>query len=42
MPDELSIPRAHEVLKHLLAQAAHNVSVLGDDFPDYFDPRRGE
>jgi unsaturated chondroitin disaccharide hydrolase len=42
MPDELSIARVHKVLKGLLAQAAHNVSVLGDDFPDYFDPRRGK
>jgi unsaturated chondroitin disaccharide hydrolase len=42
MDHQLTVRRVHEILKGWLIQTAHNVEVLGDDFPDYYDPREGK
>jgi unsaturated chondroitin disaccharide hydrolase len=39
MSHALTVRRVHEVLQGWLTLVTHNVSVLGDDFPDYYDPK---
>jgi unsaturated chondroitin disaccharide hydrolase len=42
MRPSLTVRRVHEILQKWLSSTAHNVGVLGDDFPDYYDPRKGD
>jgi unsaturated chondroitin disaccharide hydrolase len=42
MGHQLTMRRVHEILQGWLLQTAHTVEVLGDDFPDYYDPQKGE
>lgn len=37
----LTIRRVHEILEDCLLQTAVNVATLGDNFPDYYDPKVG-
>lgn len=37
----LTVRRVHEILEDCLLQTAVNVAALGDDFPDYYDPKAG-
>ena len=42
MSERLLVKRAHDILEKWSVQTAYNVGILGDDFPDYFDPKKGE
>jgi unsaturated chondroitin disaccharide hydrolase len=37
----ISIRQAHEILEDCLLQTAVNVATMGEDFPDYYDPKAG-
>lgn len=40
-PSLLTIRRVHEILDDCLLQTSVNITTLGDDFPDYYDPKAG-
>ncbi len=37
----ITVHQVHEILKDCLLQTAVNIAALGDDFPDYYDPKAG-
>lgn len=42
MNPRLSVSQLHDILDRWLGRTARNVELLGDNFPDYFDPQTGE
>ncbi len=42
MDRQLTVSRVREILQGWMVLTARNVEALGNDFPDYYDPRKGQ